>query len=671
MSQSDSNIAGHHANLELSGTEMGTKKIPGRKASEVWSIFTDDENPHVSGNANRCNYCKTMISHHKHVKVVKEHLNRCKPFKKEMMRMNVDDRPDWFNSVKRSADNSPLPFSSLSTRKKAKMAQSIMSEYLIPQLTEAEQKAVQKKLALHYYCSGTSFQRIEDPQFREALQILRPDVKIPNRKQLAGPLLDQVYLEMSSKIKKKLKEPNTTVCIVTDGWSNVMNDPIVNFIASNSKFSLFLEAVPTYNQGHTAEWIASNIERVINAVEAEACGACTDNTSANKAAWKILEEKFPSMFFHGCVSHGLNLLIKDIFAPTKTNGQYPLDYPFDELSQFADQCRDIVKFFHNHHVPKANLEEMQKAAGIKKLVKPAATRWGTIRACFLSILESEQQLHSIVTSRDFITGNREQKDKRTELKRTITDPQFVALLKKSVSILDPIDALITYFQSDGVPVSEVFHAFQNTLPEKIRGVTGISLNERDYLLKLCQERFEFMYGDGHGVAYILDPRYFGQGINDRQFRKNLEEFIITFPVDDNTPTSEERQATIYKELTDFLIEAQLMKNGNKMAYKGVANKLITVADYWLTTGRSWPTLQKIAAKVFNLVASSAASERNWSTFGFIHSKLRNSLHHEKVEKLVYVKTNHALFNKIVQEDQEGSDNDYEEELDDQVNDLMQ
>jgi hypothetical protein len=37
--------------------------------------------------------------------------------------------------------------------------------------------------------------------------------------------------------------------------------------------------------------------------------------------------------------------------------------------------------------------------------------------------------------------------------------------------------------------------------------------------------------------------------------------------------------------------------------------------------------------------AAAASERNFSTFGFVHSKLRNCLGPEKVKKLVYIKTN--------------------------------
>ena len=42
------------------------------------------------------------------------------------------------------------------------------------------------------------------------------------------------------------------------------------------------------------------------------------------------------------------------------------------------------------------------------------------------------------------------------------------------------------------------------------------------------------------------------------------------------------------------------------------------------------------------MVSTASSERNFSTFGFIHSKLRNQLSTETVRKLVFVKTNFGL-----------------------------
>jgi hypothetical protein len=62
-------------------------------------------------------------------------------------------------------------------------------------------------------------------------------------------------------------------------------------------------------------------------------------------------------------------------------------------------------------------------------------------------------------------------------------------------------------------------------------------------------------------------------------------------------------------------------------------------QFWGPYSHDWPLLSELALKVFSMATSSAASERNFSTMGFIHSKLRNSLGRETVEKLVYLKTN--------------------------------
>ena len=64
-------------------------------------------------------------------------------------------------------------------------------------------------------------------------------------------------------------------------------------------------------------------------------------------------------------------------------------------------------------------------------------------------------------------------------------------------------------------------------------------------------------------------------------------------------------------------------------------------------------------RVFSLVASSAALEHNFSTFAFIHSKLRKKLTQENVIKLVYVTTNNYCFNEFKVQDDE---DDYEEQV---------
>lgn len=84
-------------------------------------------------------------------------------------------------------------------------------------------------------------------------------------------------------------------------------------------------------------------------------------------------------------------------------------------------------------------------------------------------------------------------------------------------------------------------------------------------------------------------------------------------------------------------------------------------EFWKLDGQDYPALQKIALTVFSMAPSSSSSERNFSTFGFIHSKLRNQLSDDRVEKLVYIKTNGNLISKYHDHEEEcESEDEYEE-----------
>ena len=60
----------------------------------------------------------------------------------------------------------------------------------------------------------------------------------------------------------------------------------------------------------------------------------------------------------------------------------------------------------------------------------------------------------------------------------------------------------------------------------------------------------------------------------------------------------------------------------------------------------YPVLSDVAIRILLIPPTSAASERNWSTFGFIHSKLRNRLCEERVEKIVYIFWNLRILRAI-------------------------
>ena len=68
---------------------------------------------------------------------------------------------------------------------------------------------------------------------------------------------------------------------------------------------------------------------------------------------------------------------------------------------FTNRCKVIVKF-DNHHVAKAELQEVQKTTGALALVRLCLTRWSTIQQTCKILIASEELLHAIILAREFI-----------------------------------------------------------------------------------------------------------------------------------------------------------------------------------------------------------------------------------------------------------------------------
>ena len=338
--------------------------------------------------------------------------------------------------------------------------------------------------------------------------------------------------------------------------------------------------------------------------------------------------------------------MKDLFSPHKV----PEDFPFQNLIDFTSNCKDVVIFFQNHQVEKSQLETLQEEHKIRHLVAPVDTRWATILGCFSSLLSSEKILHQIVNDREFTeAGGRDQRIKRLKVKEIICEPTFVSDLTHCVKILEPINKLITQFQGDYVPISDVFHSFVQ-LPKEYELVKP--LIQKKFILEKISERWDFIYGDAHGVGYLLDPRYLGEHM-DEDLKENVSTFIREFREEDKQePSSEERRAILTKQLTEFLVYASAQKKNRSTSFLMLLApppNRVSILDYWTTVGMRWPVLQGIAQRVFQVVCSSAACERSFSNIGFIHSKLRHRLAPEKVQKLVYIRAHGNLGCPVVED----------------------
>jgi hypothetical protein len=185
-----------------------------------------------------------FMNHHKKSESVKVHLNKCASFRKLMNSMEEDKRLTWYTANKKpKKPKKPLSTAmSVLTSSVAPSSshQCSIKEFTIPVVSKQQKVQFQKHIAMHYYATGSSFQRVEDVHLIAAIKTLCPDDGLlPNRRQLATSLLNAYHEDVKTKVAKGMI--GATSCLISDGWSNVNNDANINYMAMSPEFALFLE----------------------------------------------------------------------------------------------------------------------------------------------------------------------------------------------------------------------------------------------------------------------------------------------------------------------------------------------------------------------------------------------------------------------------------------------
>ena len=75
----------------------------------------------------------------------------------------------------------------------------------------------------------------------------------------------------------------------------------------------------------------------------------------------------------------------------------------------------------------------------------------------------------------------------------------------------------------------------------------------------------------------------------------------------------------------------------------VDKSIMTTAEWWSIIAREeMSNLARLAVRILSQTVSSSNCERNWTTFTLIHTRPRNKLTMERLEKLVFVHYNMRL-----------------------------
>jgi hypothetical protein len=512
-----------------------------------------------------------------------------------------------------------------------------ITDHATPPVTVAVQADFNTKIARWWYQTGTPFNK-SNKQFQAAIGAVRPGLTVPSRRQLAGTLLDNEFEKVRDSVNKHLTKTEAKICVSSDGWSTQDNIALINYMAVADGSAFFFDGKFSGSR-KTARYISEELNEMIKRLggPTKVVGVVTDNAQANQSAWKILQKKYGSLFFYGCICHTLHLLVKDIFKDTTLG-----------FIKHEEKAKDIVKFFKSHQREAFTLAEMRESLKLESLKLPGATRWGSLLACFRSLLKNKDVLQTIVMEENFILDGdvKKLKDQKRAIKALVLDRSLFLLFEDLVCILEPVAKWITYFQSDSTMISDCFHVFID-LKQKFQVLKSsgkISEAVFTALNKWLLLRWNAGYSDVHGLSYLLDPRYLGQNM-DEDNRSKTEKVLKDLGYEDELI---HYKIKVNSSGTSITSE----KKTTVMQWIGSLNKF----DY-----ARFPNLHSYLIRIFSCVPSSGCCERNFSDFGFIHSKSRNRLKKEKIKKLTFIYTNSRILVSDPNEDVSSDDGDSVEE----------
>lgn len=138
---------------------------------------------------------------------------------------------------------------------------------------------------------------------------------------------------------------------------------------------------------------------------------------------------------------------------------------------------------------------------------------------------------------------------------------------------------------------------------------------------LNAERLDQALSPCHLLANIVHPKYRGKSLTDAQYETAMD-----------WATAEHEN--IIPDLINFKAEAGPFP---KFLFKDNVVQTVKPVDWWMShTDRLHADTSKVVLQLLTATASSAGVERVFSSFGLVHSNLRNRLGIEKAGKLVFL-----------------------------------
>jgi Protein of unknown function (DUF 659)/hAT family C-terminal dimerisation region len=476
-------------------------------------------------------------------------------------------------------------------------------------MTEQDQKLIISAMADFIFGDGIPLSLVESKLFRNFLSLANPHIRMPSRRTLSEQLLNEKYNEAYMAVDIAIRDA-PSLSLIFDAWTNVNHEPVVGFVIATPR-PFFWKAVHSEDNRHTADYFVEQCSSIIDHFGAQKFTAIvTDNTSTMIKSWRMLEVKYPGIVCLGCLAHVINLLIGDIFKIPLPKG-------------VVDKCNAVINFFNRSSLCDMIFQKKREELSISRdLVAPVSTRWASQISCLESFMINKAALQLVMLD-PYISSKID-----PELKQVVLTEAFFVEIAQLHGVLTPLKDLIDIVESKNSAISNVvdyYHTFWNRVIE-----LDPSVSYKESILQYVANRWRMFYHPIMSLAMYLDPKSNMQRIppttiNTDDVDTAMEQLI---------PDDDKRLRT----MTQYLqYKARDGVFAPKSIWKPIDSNSVTTLCWWRANFKyAAPELYELAERVLNIPTSSAAVERTFSSYGYVHSSSRNRLTPERSEKLIFL-----------------------------------
>ncbi|CAN6363640.1 unnamed protein product [Urochloa humidicola] len=496
-----------------------------------------------------------------------------------------------------------------------------------PRIDTAMRPAIIEQLgeawAKWFQANDIAGRKADCPYFRVAMRLtqqLGETSRLFTGSDIDGRFLDANYKDVQKtveELKRNWKQYGVT--LMCDSWTGTTSMSIINFMVHCNGRLFFHKSINASAEIQNADFLYKEIKKVVvdeigheNVVQ-----IVTDNGANYKKACGKLIEEYNKIVWQPCAAHTINLMLKDIGK-------------FSEIDDVVSAARRIVKFFHSHN--RLHDEMKRKIGG--QLVRPNATRFGTVFMFLQSFWDRKDKFRQWMVSDEWKDSDWNHESEYQFVDDCLSSPCWWNQVKDVMDTLGPLYVVLRYADGDNGTISGFMPRMMIALKElESRFGEGTLLFKR--YMSHISKRVLYLYEDTLIVAAaVLDPvgHYQLHLCENYDHVKSLEEAIekLADSIDSGLMALSQFQA--FKSFSG--------KFGGPMARRAVGQ--MSATEWWTLFGGEVKELQKYAIRIVSQCVSSSGCERNWSTFALVHTKVRNRMGYEKLEKLVYVRHNLKL-----------------------------